>query len=51
MALAWVLRDPRITTVFFGASRVTQLDPNLACLDRREFSAEELATIEAVLAD
>ncbi len=50
MALAWVLRDPRITTVLIGASSVAQLDQNLACLNRREFSSEELATIEQVLA-
>ena len=50
MALAWALRDPRITTVLIGASSVAQLDQNLACLDRREFAAAELATIEQVLA-
>ncbi len=50
MALAWILRDPRITTVLIGASSVAQLDQNLACLDRREFASEELAIIEQVLA-
>jgi L-glyceraldehyde 3-phosphate reductase len=50
LALAWVLRDPRITTVLIGASSVAQLDQNLACLDRREFSAVELTTIEQILA-
>ena len=50
MALAWVLRDPRITTVLIGASSVAQLDQNLACLDNREFAAEELAEIEKILA-
>jgi L-glyceraldehyde 3-phosphate reductase len=49
MALAWVLRDPRVTTVLIGASSVAQLDQNLACLERREFSSEELATIDAIL--
>jgi L-glyceraldehyde 3-phosphate reductase len=49
MALAWVLRDPRVTTVLIGASSVDQLDQNLACLDRREFSREELTTIDQVL--
>ena len=49
MALAWVLRDPRITTVLIGASSVAQLDQNLACLDRPGFSPEELAAIEAIL--
>ncbi|HMP07235.1 MAG TPA: L-glyceraldehyde 3-phosphate reductase [Lacipirellulaceae bacterium] len=51
LALAWVLRDPRITTVLIGASSVAQLDDNLACLDRRDFASEELAIIDAVLAD
>ncbi len=50
LALAWVLRDPRITTVLIGASSVEQLDQNLGCLDKREFAAEELAEIEAILA-
>ncbi|HYO24383.1 MAG TPA: L-glyceraldehyde 3-phosphate reductase [Lacipirellulaceae bacterium] len=49
MALAWVLRDPRITTVLIGASSVAQLDQNLACLERRGFSPEELAAIEGIL--
>jgi L-glyceraldehyde 3-phosphate reductase len=49
MALAWVLRDSRITTVLIGASSVAQLEQNLACLDRRDFMGEELAAIEAVL--
>jgi L-glyceraldehyde 3-phosphate reductase len=50
LALAWVLRDPRITTVLIGASSVEQLDQNLGCLDKREFAAEELAEIEKILA-
>jgi L-glyceraldehyde 3-phosphate reductase len=49
MALAWVLRDSRVTTVLIGASSIEQLDQNLACLDKRDFSQEELATIEALL--
>jgi L-glyceraldehyde 3-phosphate reductase len=49
MALAWVLRDERVTTVLIGASSVAQLDDNLACLDKRSFSSEELAEIEAIL--
>ncbi|MBA3483092.1 MAG: L-glyceraldehyde 3-phosphate reductase [Pirellulales bacterium] len=50
LALAWVLRDPRITTVLIGASSVEQLDQNLGCHDKREFAAEELAEIEKILA-
>jgi L-glyceraldehyde 3-phosphate reductase len=49
MALAWVLRDPRITTVLIGASSVAQLDNNLACLARRDFAPEELSTIDGIL--
>jgi L-glyceraldehyde 3-phosphate reductase len=49
MALAWVLKDPRITTVLIGASSIPQLEQNLGCLDKREFGAEELAAIEAIL--
>jgi L-glyceraldehyde 3-phosphate reductase len=51
MALAWVLRDPRVTTVLIGASNVAQLDDNLACLARREFTGDERATIDAILND
>jgi L-glyceraldehyde 3-phosphate reductase len=50
MALAWVLRDARITTVLIGASSVAQLEQNLACLDNREFAGEELEAIERILA-
>jgi len=46
MALAWVLRDERVTSVLIGASSVEQLDDNLAALDRLQFSDEELASIE-----
>ncbi len=46
MALAWVLRDPRITSVLIGASRPEQLTENVATLNNLEFSAEELAEID-----
>lgn len=49
MALAWVLRDPRITTVLIGASSVAQLEQNLGCLENRTFSNDELAAIEKIL--
>jgi L-glyceraldehyde 3-phosphate reductase len=49
MALAWVLKDPRITTVLIGASSIAQLEQNLGCLANRTFSAEEMAAIEAIL--
>ena len=46
MALAWVLRDPRVTSALIGASSVAQLDDNLAALDRLDFTADELAAID-----
>ena len=46
MALAWVLRDPRVTSALVGASSVAQLDMNLAALDNLTFDAEELAEID-----
>lgn len=49
MALAWVLRDERMTSVIVGASSVKQLDDNLHALDHLAFAAEELVEIEEVL--
>lgn len=49
MALAWLMKDKRITTVLIGASSVAQLDDNLACLNNLQFSADELNAIETVL--
>ncbi|MCA8830426.1 L-glyceraldehyde 3-phosphate reductase [Hymenobacter pini] len=49
MALNWILRDERITSVLIGASKPEQLTDSLRCLDNLQFSAEELAQIEAVL--
>jgi L-glyceraldehyde 3-phosphate reductase len=46
MALAWTLRDPRITSTLIGASSVEQLEQNVAALDNVTFSAEELAEID-----
>lgn len=46
MALAWALRDDRVTSLVMGASSVAQLEQNLAALDKREFSDDELATID-----
>ncbi len=50
MALAWIRKDPRITTVLIGASSVNQLNQNLACTDTPTFSDEELNKIESILA-
>ena len=50
MALAWVLRDPAVTSALIGASRVEQVDQNVATVSKLGFSEEELARIEGVLA-
>ncbi|HEY3714626.1 MAG TPA: L-glyceraldehyde 3-phosphate reductase [Jatrophihabitantaceae bacterium] len=46
MALAWCLRDERVTSLVAGASSVAQLEENLAALQNLEFSADELAEID-----
>ena len=46
LALAWALRDPRVTSVLIGASSVAQLDDNLAALENTAFSTDELAAID-----
>jgi L-glyceraldehyde 3-phosphate reductase len=50
MAVAWVLRDPRVTSALVGASKVSQVDDNVAALKNLKFSAEELQKIDGVLA-
>lgn len=49
MALAWVLKDKRITSVLIGASSVQQIDDNVEMLKKKKFSDEELQKIETVL--
>jgi L-glyceraldehyde 3-phosphate reductase len=46
MALAWILRDPRVTAALIGASSVQQLDENLDALNNLDFSSDELARID-----
>jgi L-glyceraldehyde 3-phosphate reductase len=46
MAVAWTLRDPRVTSALIGASSVEQLEANVAALDNLEFTGEELAEID-----
>ncbi len=46
MAIAWVLRDPRVTTALIGASSVEQLEDSVGALDNREFSETELTEID-----
>ena len=50
MALSWLLKDDRVTSVLVGASSAAQLADSLLCLDNIAFSAEELARIENELA-
>jgi L-glyceraldehyde 3-phosphate reductase len=47
LAIAWVLRDPRVTSALIGASSVEQLDANAAALKGRAFTDDELAEIDS----
>ena len=49
MALSWLLKDKRVTTVLIGVSSTEQLDNNLACLGNRQFSSADLNEIELIL--
>lgn len=49
MALAWLMKDSRITSVLIGASSTTQLDNNIDCLAKTQFSREELLSVESIL--
>ena len=49
LALAWVLRDPRITSALTGASRVEQIVHNVSVLDNLRLSPDELARIDSIL--
>jgi L-glyceraldehyde 3-phosphate reductase len=51
MAIAWVLRDPRVTTALIGASSVSQLGDSYGALDNLAFSSEELAEIDGFARD
>ena len=46
MAIAWTLRDERVTSALIGASSVAQLEENVAAIDDVEFTAEELEAID-----
>jgi L-glyceraldehyde 3-phosphate reductase len=50
MAVAWVLRDPRVTSALVGTSKVSQVDDNIGALKNLKFSAEELRKIDGILA-
>jgi len=51
MALAWALRDPRVTSALIGASSVAQLEMNVAALERLDFTDDELAEIDRYATD
>jgi L-glyceraldehyde 3-phosphate reductase len=51
MAVAWALRDSRVTSVLIGASSVAQLEQNVASLQRLEFAADEIASIDRYAVD
>ncbi len=46
MAIAWVLRDPCVSSALIGASSIDQLEQNVAALDHLDFSAQELEEID-----
>ncbi|MHB1002081.1 MAG: L-glyceraldehyde 3-phosphate reductase [Armatimonadota bacterium] len=50
MALAWVLRDPRVTSALIGASNTMQINENVAALNNLDFDAETLQKIDSILA-
>jgi L-glyceraldehyde 3-phosphate reductase len=51
MALAWTLRDPRVTSTLIGVSSVHQLEDSLGALDHTDFSREELSEIDRYAAE
>ncbi len=51
LAIAWVLRDPRVTSALLGASSVGQLEQNVAALDRLDFDQAELEEIDRYAVD
>ncbi len=51
LAIAWALRDPRVTSVLIGASSVAQLDQNVSALEQLEFSEDEIVSIDRYAVD
>ena len=51
LAIAWVLRQTAVTSALVGASRTAQIEDAVGALDNTDFSAEELAAIDEILAD
>ena len=48
MAIAWALRDPRMTSAIIGASSAAQVRENVAALDKLSFTKDELAAIDRI---
>ena len=51
MALSWVLHNKAVATVLIGASRAEQIIENAACIEKLDFTAEEISAIESILAE
>ena len=51
MAITWILRDERMTSVLIGASKVTQIAENVKAVQASPLTAEELQQIEQILTD
>jgi L-glyceraldehyde 3-phosphate reductase len=51
LALAWTLRDPRVTSTLVGASSVEQLEANVATLEKLDLTEDELAEIDRYATD
>src|SRR6267143_2151216 len=51
LALAWTLRDPRVTSTLIGASSVAQLEQNIGAIDRLQFSPDDLREIDRYATD
>jgi L-glyceraldehyde 3-phosphate reductase len=51
LALAWTLRDPRVTSALVGASSVAQLEANIAAVERLDFTPDELGEIDRFATD
>ncbi|GAI98283.1 unnamed protein product, partial [marine sediment metagenome] len=49
MALSWLLKDDRVTSVLTGASKISQIEENIAALNNLHFTSEELTKIEIAL--
>jgi len=51
MAIAWILRHPGMTSALIGASKVVQIEEAVSALSNLQFSADELAQIDAIAAE